>query len=424
MKYRRIPIIALLVIVSCSNPSGMTAAIQTPGQLSGPTVVPTASFTPIPTLSRTPVPTYTSTPFPSVDPQVSTGDYHTCYLSSIGKVECWGWNKYGQSGLEIGEENVLPGNWLDLDGFAQISAGAYHTCAVTAAHQVYCWGRNNSGQLGNGTTTDSQSPTIVIGLEGAKIDKVVSGSLHTCAFEIGRKAWCWGSNRDGKLGNSTPEFISTRPVEVSAPVSKTADISLGATFTCAAGTDGEAWCWGDGSFGQTGNNNPASNTAPQMITTLPTAVVRVSSGWFHTCALAGGDSIMCWGKNYEGELGNSSTVSRADAAHLTGIKDGTTFKDLDAGGRTTCALTTDSQVYCWGKNDYGQLGIRSLSDYLYPMQVSELQDEQVTSIAVGASHVCALTKQNKLWCWGANDHLQLGKDSIELVNVPIQIEIP
>ena len=108
------------------------------------------------------------------------------------------------------------------------------------------------GQLGNDSTIDSSVPVLVRGLEGIKIDSVVSGSLHTCAYENKGRAWCWGSNRDGKLGAGIEAVFSPIPVLVLEPVDQVISLSAGATFTCAVGGTGQTWCWGDGSSGQTG----------------------------------------------------------------------------------------------------------------------------------------------------------------------------
>jgi alpha-tubulin suppressor-like RCC1 family protein len=279
------------------------------------------------------------------------------------------------------------------------------------------------GQLGNGSTTDSSSPVLVQGLEGVRITSVVSGSLHTCAFERNGRAWCWGSNRDGKLGAGKDAGYSPLPVLVLAPVGQVFNISVGATFTCANGVSGQTWCWGDGSFGQTGNKIYKSSTLPQEITKTIPEIKQLSSGWFHTCALSTSGEISCWGKNYEGELGNSSTVSRAEAVTISGVHTKTGVSLLDTGGRSTCAATLDHLVYCWGKNDYGQVGDGIPKDQLFPKLIST-SESGIISLTLGASHACYLTENNQLWCWGANDHYQLGVSSPAMATSLILIDVP
>lgn len=386
------------------------------------TAVQPATTTPAPTLTNSPtattIPTATPTPYPPVKPQLAAGDYHTCLLSPRGTVKCWGWNDFGQSGSSGDVEQVLPGEELALQGIVQISASAFHTCAVDAVNRVFCWGRNNNGQLGDGTTVDSSLPVQVTALSGTRIAGVTAGTFHTCAWEQDGRAWCWGSNRDGKLGSGSDDFNTLLPGQVPTPVNQVVAMAAGADFTCAAGRSGEIWCWGNGQFGQTGNKLMTGSRLPETSINLIPDVTALVAGWFHTCAITKGGEIACWGKDYEGALGNSGTASRALAALVTGISNKKEVSLLVAGGRSGCAVTTQNELYCWGKNDYGQIGNGSVNDALLPSLITGVQGK-IISIAVGASHTCALTEENNLWCWGANDHWQLGMESAEPALVPV-----
>jgi alpha-tubulin suppressor-like RCC1 family protein len=200
-------------------------------------------------------------------------------------------------------------------------------------------------------------------------------------------------------------------------------MSAGATFTCAIGDGGQTWCWGDGNFGQTGSEGAQNSDIPQEILNFIPEAKYLSSGWFHTCALTNSGGISCWGKNYEGELGNSSTVSRAEAVNVAEFTGKKITRLMSIGGRTSCAVTTENELYCWGKNDHGQVGNGTTRDQLFPFLIDTSIDE-VVSLSVGASHACYLTDMNALWCWGANDHLQLGVNNPENSTIPIQIDIP
>jgi alpha-tubulin suppressor-like RCC1 family protein len=412
-------IIGLLFLSSCST------ATPAPTLQPVETASPAATVTSSPTSTTTPTlrPTLTSTPYPPVSPQIAAGDYHTCYLSASGRVTCWGWNHFGQIGVDVGQDQILPGQWVNLQGIVQISAGAYHTCAVDTNHQVFCWGRNNMGQLGTGDTDDRSVPVKVAGLENISIDSVTAGSVHTCAFEKGGRAWCWGSNRDGKLGSGETAPYSAAPEAVDLPVDRVVSMSAGATFTCAASETGQTWCWGDGFFGETGNPLLKSSALPEEISQPIPGISQLPSGWFHTCALTDDGGISCWGKNLEGELGNSSTVSSADPVYVAGITGKKDVRLIAAGGRSTCAVTADNQVYCWGKNNYGQLGDGTTTDSLLPVKVPSVESK-IVDLIVGASHACYLTENGQLWCWGANDHLQAGAAYPALVVTPVQIDIP
>lgn len=419
MKKSLLPIIGLLLITGCAHTTPTPTVVAT--RLATPLIINSPS--PTVTVTPTPLPTQTPTPYPLVKPQIAAGDYHTCYLSASGRVTCWGWNPFGQAGSGSSEEQILPGEWIDLQGITQISAGEYHTCAVDANHQVFCWGRNNMGQLGTGDTMDSRTPVKVRGLNGAKIGAVVTGSVHTCAYEHGGKAWCWGSNRDGKLGIGENIPYTTIPKAVNLPVDNVITMSAGATFTCAASATGQTWCWGDGFFGETGDRLLAVGTSPKEIRNPVPEIIQLTSGWFHSCAMTKNGDIFCWGKNLEGELGNSSTVSRADPVNVSGITGKQVVYQISAGGMSSCAVTSENKIFCWGRNNFGQIGDGSTKDRLFPVQVPS-GGQNIAGIAVGASHACYLTDSGQIWCWGANDHQQLGAVSPSLSLSPLQIDIP
>jgi alpha-tubulin suppressor-like RCC1 family protein len=371
---------------------------------------PTATLLP----SATPTPPPTSTPLPAVQPQLALGDNHSCLLHADGKVSCWGWNEFGQSGHPVTDKTISETAVPGLTGITRISAGAYHTCALDWQGDVYCWGRNNNGQLGNGSTTDSAIPVKVSGLDGKVITQISAGSNHTCALDQHGQAYCWGSNRDGKLGGKSTDFAVSSPQPVEGIPNPVTLISAGSSHTCAVDTAGGLWCWGAGDFGQVGLAPFANSAKPNQVTTLTGKVVNMEAGWFHTCLLNDAGAVLCWGKNQEGELGNAAQISRAD---LVGPVD--MAKDvrlLAVGGQETCAVKNDDTVWCWGRNPYGQIGDQTRVDHLIPWEIH--LPGKVTQIAIGGSHACALGASEKVYCWGADDLGQLGSAGILAIPTP------
>jgi alpha-tubulin suppressor-like RCC1 family protein len=170
---------------------------------------------------------------------------------------------------------------------------------------VRCWGANRYGQLGASSPTQSATPLAVEWVTSS-VSQLASGDYHNCAIVSGGLQ-CWGNNQSGQLGAADP---SIRTVEVWGAESKVTDVALGANHSCAV-VDGAAYCWGDNSYGQLGNNTTASSSAPVAVQGLGASVVDVACGSNHSCALTSDGQVWCWGANgtsayspLDGQLGN------------------------------------------------------------------------------------------------------------------------
>jgi alpha-tubulin suppressor-like RCC1 family protein len=175
---------------------------------------------------------------------------------TAGRAAAWGSNIFGQLGdnsytdskvlVAVNTAGVLAGKTITA-----ITAGDTHTCVV-AEGRAYCWGNNSNGQLGDNTTTTSKVPVAVNGvLAGKTVTAITAGTRHSCAVADG-KAYCWGYNSNGQLGNNTtadssaPIAVNTTGVLAGRTVSA---ITAGGVHTCAV-ADGDAYCWGNNDFGQ------------------------------------------------------------------------------------------------------------------------------------------------------------------------------
>jgi hypothetical protein len=197
---------------------------------------------------------------------VSAGDFHTCALTTVGGVKCWGINNIGQ----LGNGNDGPPSSLPVDvsglttGVMAVSGGDFHTCALTTAGGVKCWGWNVVGQLGDGTTTDSHTPVDVSGLtSGATVVSTFGDSA--CAVTASGGLKCWGGNEYGQLGNGTTTNSSI-PVDVSGLTSGVSAVSVNVT-TCAAVSLRDVKCWGDNNGGQVGDGtigNPVTSSPVEV----------------------------------------------------------------------------------------------------------------------------------------------------------------
>jgi alpha-tubulin suppressor-like RCC1 family protein len=332
----------------------------------------------------------------------------TCALLKTGQVNCWG------TVAADGTTGVVPVPGLD-DAIA-LSVGSV-TCAVRASGQVVCFGSSQEGELGNGLMTDTETtPVPVLGLTDATA--VSSGTDHSCARRANGQVVCWGFNPSGQLGNGTTTNAAA-PVTVSGLDDATA-VAAGDAESCAIRADGGIVCWGDGSFGQLGNGGTTSSSVPVTVKVdTVTAAPRptVAAGYQHSCAIRDGGSVVCWGGNSLGQLGNGDTTDSPVPVFVSGLTDAVA---LSAGGASTCALRATGEVACWGSNESGELGDGSGAAFSsVPVAVSGLSD--AVTIGSGASHACAVRASGQVVCWGFGTFGQLGDGTSQDSPVPVTV---
>jgi alpha-tubulin suppressor-like RCC1 family protein len=276
----------------------------------------------------------------------------TCSLSTAGALDCWGDNRFGQLGTGDTQPRPRPARVKGLATVERAAAGAGHACAQTSDGALYCWGNNQQGQLGVGSTASSPTPAVVTGLDTG-VASVTAGGFHTCALRADGRLSCWGSNEFGQVA-APAGAPATRPTDVDLGARATR-IAAGADHTCAIVSDGTVRCWGDNRFGQLGSGDAAVKTAPVAVA-LPASATQIYPARTSTCALLSDASLHCWGANRDGQLGTGDTTAHAEPVRAGGAALASGVAAAYAGGAHACAVRTDGALFCWGSNQYGQLG--------------------------------------------------------------------
>jgi alpha-tubulin suppressor-like RCC1 family protein len=332
---------------------------------------------------------------------VSAGGFsegHTCGLTPDDVAYCWGRGSAGQLGNgSRNDPNLTPQLVVGGLTFQSISAALHNsTCGLTTSGLGYCWG-NISPSL-------SSSPVAVTG--GLTFQSISAGFAHRCGITTSADAYCWGSNAVGELGNGGTTSSST-PVAVSGGL-KFQSISTGGgnspeSYTCALTTAGSAYCWGLNSAGQLGNGSTTNSSIPVAVSggfTFQSLSAGGGGGGAvstrgHTCGITTGGDAYCWGQNEFGQLGNGSTTASTTPVAVSGRL---TFRAISAGRVHTCGITTTSAAYCWG--DGMALGDGTFSDSDAPVAVSG--GLAFTSISAGWRHSCGITTAGDAYCWGGH----------------------
>jgi hypothetical protein len=300
----------------------------------------------------------------------------------------------------------------------QVSAGGAHACAIMVGGDIFCWGSNSSGQLGLPAPVDRGLP-VRVPVEQEFVT-VSSGREHTCALTAAGEAYCWGGNEHGQAGNGD-RGTTFDPARVLGEI-EFAGISAGAAHSCGVATDGRAYCWGLNEMGQLGIGTVESSTEP--IAVAGDATYRmISAGLEHSCALVTDGTAHCWGGSMHGELGNGLLTAQRSAATtvplpIIGRAD---LTSISAGVHVTCAAGFPNTVYCWGRGGEGQLGIGLVGDNVFPQTVFDLATAFVDVSARGLTHTCALSDGGGVYCWGKGPRGQLGL-GLASSDVPVRVQ--
>ena len=341
--------------------------------------------------------------------RITSGASHSCAISGfgsglpLGSGFCWGRNddhQLGDAGTDGGASGESPAVALEplpIAGdliFLRLQAGGAFTCGLPPVELLaYCWG---GGVVGG----DQKTPTLVT--DQVRFREISTGEVHVCAIVFVTKGVsCWGDNASGQLGNG-----STTPSSVPVLVDGLAvrDLSSGVMHTCAVTSLGEGLCWGDATSGKLGDGSTGGIEPAPVSVTGDLDLVVISAGRDHSCAVTVDGAAYCWGSNEFGQLG--SLGAGASSATPIAVDGGHVFRAISAGWHHTCAVTENNSGYCWGANASGQVGNSEIATSVATPDSVEA-DIVFQAIRAGEYHTCA-TAGDLGFCWGGNEFGQVG----------------
>ncbi len=344
---------------------------------------------------------------------VAASHQHTCAALTDGTARCWGDGDLSQLGNGADADSLSPVAVSTLTNMTQIVAGVSHSCGLQGG-LAYCWGANdNGGVLGNNNAgTPSNVPVAVVNL--SNVVEISAAMRHTCARLANGSVHCWGQGKTGQLGDGNG-VDSPVPVAVAGLPSAAVALGAGDDHCCAALANGDAYCWGGDSQGQLGDGVKGGSTTTAGKVGVVSNVVGIAAHTTSTCAVVKGGSVYCWGRNNRGQLGvGNNDLYSANPQLVVGIAGA---HQVAVGYLYACAVLTNGQASCWGANEYGKIGNGMVGgEYTTPQPILQTN---VWQLDLGHSHSCAYLNDGAVRCWGRNNQGQLGTGDTLDSAVPI-----
>ncbi|HWH52700.1 MAG TPA: hypothetical protein VN651_14215 [Gemmatimonadaceae bacterium] len=304
--------------------------------------------------------------------------------------------------------------------FTDLSTSATHACAIEKGTAItYCWGNNSGGLLGVSSSAALVPPTSLA--SSIQFQQISAGATHTCGISNGN-GYCWGDNNEGELGNGFMTWMtngggSSTPLQL--PGSGWTQISAANEFTCGI-ISSVAKCWGNDKY-LLGAGWQATHQSPDTVDrTYAPAIpsqLGIASSASRMCAImpAGGPNPGAWCWGYDVSDPNSSSLGRSYfPIQLAGAS---VFTQMANGTNQSCGLDGSGNALCWGSNVYGATGVRNGG---YTATVTPVAAGNLTfrSIVSGSDHVCTIASTGYVYCWGSNEYGQLGDSDQQLVGIP------
>lgn len=374
---------------------------------------------------------------------VTTSGDSSCANLVSGIIECWGAAGSGQLGHGSTTYTATPVRVAGISNSMKVTLGNGFACSILSEGNIKCWGDGWDGQLGNGQNSNSMKTVNVSTINNA-VDLSL-GQNHACALLATGEVFCWGNGALGNLGNGSSVSRNT-PVKV-ANIANAVEISSGTSFSCALLDSGKSYCWGFGLNGRLGNQNAGNSSYATEVLGINN-IEEISSYSNRSCSRVSNGQIMCWGekfnqpaslsfsklkgiKDYSVLQGQSACFILEDKKvqclgylpflgvvipdsgqfhsieETTPISGLTNVSNLASTGQSHCALTESGEVYCWGPNGSGQVGMGDTNPHPEVNHIVINGGEKVLQIISKSDSTCALSEAKKVYCWGGWEYSSL-----------------
>jgi alpha-tubulin suppressor-like RCC1 family protein len=347
--------------------------------------------------------------------------YHALGLKPTGVVWAWGNNTTGQLGDQTVVSKSSPILVVGVHTFIKVSNGGgignANSAGLKSSGQVWTWGYNNAGQLGDETVTNKSSPVLVVG--NHSFIHVVMGEYTCMGLKSNGQVWTWGYNIGGQLGDQTTASKSSPVLVVGGyfftSVTCGAGGTAGQSHCAALDVNGRAFSWGYNNSGQLGNETTASASSPVLVVGNH-SFISIKAGLMFTAALKADGSVWAWGDNTAGQLGNQSVTATSSPVLVVGSH---SFIHIYASYRQITGIKTDGSIWCWGNNANGQLGDNTVVSKSSPVLV--VGSHSFVQLAMARSAVFGLKANGQIWSWGYNGFGQLGDNTITDKSSPVLV---
>ncbi|XP_059157195.1 E3 ubiquitin-protein ligase HERC2-like isoform X2 [Physella acuta] len=281
-------------------------------------------------------------------------------------------------------------------------ADGKHYLALTSEGDVYSWGNGDGGRLGHGDNISRDEPTLITALSGKHMVQVCAGSTYSAAISSSGELYTWGRGNYGRLGHGSSEDQCYPSLVSALKGHRVVDVACGSgdAQTLAVTDTGAVYSWGDGDYGKLGRGGSDGCKTPKVIEKLMGQdVVKVYCGAQFSLALTKSGNIFSWGKGDNFRLGHGCEEHMRHPKQMEGLN-GKKVVSLAIGSMHCLAVTEDGEVYCWGKNDQGQLGDESHANVTEPTLIHGLEGRHIVGAACGPSQSFLWSSSEK-WTVGS-----------------------
>ncbi len=332
----------------------------------------------------------------------SVGTDQSFAIDNIGGLWAWGKNSCGQLGDGTKEDKYAPMQIKPETKFSIVSSGDKHTLAIDIEGNLWAWGNNDYGQLGDGSQISRPFPIKI--MDGVKFKSVAGKYIHSLAIDVEGNLWAWGCNYSGQIGDGTTKakFV---PVQIKSGT-KFKMISA-EDYSLAIDELGNLWGWGGYIFSDLVEGTNKDVLSPIQIMT-GTIFKFISAGRNYFLAIDVGGHLIGYGSDIYGQLGSGFTFNSK-------------FKVVSAGYNSSFAIDEGGNLWAWGNNPSSME-----SCYMWTSQSNNTptiinSKTKFNYVAVGERHVMGISESGNLWAWGSNCDGRLGIDTNSNKNNPIQI---